>query len=117
MANIRTFALHRIGNSTAFIEVTVLNPDLYRLRRDDTMNTFLLTLGLAVVFIGIGFAGIAVKILLKKNGEFSGTCASQSPFLNKEGEACSMCGALPSEKCKSDDQPKRDEKEFSPFVA
>ena len=32
------------------------------------------------------FAGIGVKIVLKKDGEFSGTCASQSPFLNKEGE-------------------------------
>ena len=30
------------------------------------------------------FSGIGIKILLKKNGKFSGTCASQSPFLNKE---------------------------------
>jgi hypothetical protein len=81
------------------------------------MNTFLVTLGLAIALVGLGFAGIAIKILLKKNGEFSGTCASQSPFLNKEGEACSLCGALPEEKCKSDDQKQRDEKEFSPFVA
>lgn len=80
------------------------------------MSTFLLTTGLAITLVGIGFAGIAVKILLKKNGEFSGTCASNSPFLNKEGEACSLCGALPSEKCKSDDQ-KEKEEEFSPFVA
>ena len=81
------------------------------------MNTFLVTLGLAIALVGLGFAGIPIKILLKKNGEFSGTCASQSPFLNKEGEACSLCGALPEEKCKSDDQKQRDEKEFSPFVA
>ena len=81
------------------------------------MNTFLVTLGLAIALVGLGFAGIAIKILLKKNGEFSGTCASQSPFLNKEGEACSLCGALPEEKCKSDDQQQKDEKEFSPFVA
>ncbi|MEO1021253.1 MAG: membrane or secreted protein [Bacteroidota bacterium] len=81
------------------------------------MSTFLVTLGLAIAFIGIGFAGIAVKILFKKNGEFSGTCASNSPFLNKEGEACSLCGALPDEKCKSDDSKRRDESEFSPFVA
>ena len=47
------------------------------------------------------FAGIAIKLLLKKNGEFSGTCASQSPFLNKEKEICGICGKLPSEKdCK-----------------
>jgi hypothetical protein len=46
------------------------------------------------------FAGIGVKILLKKNGEFAGTCASQSPFLNKEGETCGLCGAKPEEQCK-----------------
>ena len=53
---------------------------------------------LAFVFVGIG-----VKILLKKNGKFSGTCASQSPFLNKEGEACGICGANAEEKCKNED--------------
>ena len=52
---------------------------------------------LAFVFVGIG-----IKILLKKNGKFSGTCASQSPFLNKEGEACGICGAKPEEKCKNE---------------
>lgn len=57
---------------------------------------------LAAVLIGLGFAGIAVKIWAKKDGEFSGTCASNSPFLNKEGEACGFCGALPSEKCKNE---------------
>jgi hypothetical protein len=81
------------------------------------MNVFLLTLTLAIVFIGIGFAGVAVKILLKKNGEFSGTCASNSPFLNEEGEHCSFCGAAPEEKCKSDEKkPILEVEEFSPFV-
>ena len=80
------------------------------------MTTLLLTVGLAITLVGIGFAGIAVKIWAKKDGEFSGTCASNSPFLNKEGEACSFCGALPEEKCKSDDKQKSTE-EFSPFIA
>ena len=48
-------------------------------------------------------AGISIKILFKKNGKFSGTCASQSPFLNKEGEACGICGAKPEEKCKNEE--------------
>lgn len=69
----------------------------------------------AIVLIGIGFAGIAVKIWAKKDGEFAGTCASNSPFLNKEGEACSFCGASPDEKCKNDSE-KKPEGEFSPFV-
>ena len=71
---------------------------------------------LAVVLIGIAFAGIAVKIWAKKDGEFAGTCASNSPFLNKEGEACSFCGALPAEKCKNPAEDNNSDKEFSPFV-
>ena len=57
------------------------------------MKLIFITIGL----LGLGFAGIAIKIWAKKDGAFSGTCASQSPFLNKEGEACGMCGKLTSE--------------------
>lgn len=57
---------------------------------------------LAIGFVALAFAGIAIKILVKKDGEFAGTCASQSPFLNKEGEACGFCGASPEEKCKKE---------------
>ncbi len=56
---------------------------------------------LAIGLLALGFAGIAIKLIVKKDGKFSGTCASQSPFLNKEGEACSLCGALPEDKCAS----------------
>lgn len=70
----------------------------------------------AVGLIGIGFAGIAVKIWAKEDGEFSGTCASQSPFLNKEGEACGFCGATPEQKCKSPNSSKKNDDDFSPFV-
>ncbi|MDA0913115.1 MAG: membrane or secreted protein [Bacteroidetes bacterium] len=56
---------------------------------------------LAIGLLAIGFAGIAIKILVKKDGKFAGTCASQSPFLNKDGEACSLCGAKPEEQCRS----------------
>lgn len=57
------------------------------------MKLLFLTLGLLLV----AFAGIAIKIWAKKNGEFAGTCASQNPMLNKEGEPCGFCGKLPSE--------------------
>ena len=63
------------------------------------LPVFLITIGF-LVFV---FAGIGIKILFKKNGKFSGTCASQSPFLNKEGEACGLCGASPEEKCKNEE--------------
>ena len=69
------------------------------------MGNLLPVLLITIVLLGLGFAGIAIKLLLKKNGEFAGTCASQSPFLNTEGENCSFCGATPEEKCKSDDAP------------
>lgn len=57
------------------------------------MKLLLLTL----VLLGLAVAGIAIKLWAKKDGKFAGTCASQSPFLNKDGEACSMCGKMPEE--------------------
>ena len=63
------------------------------------MKIFLITTGM----IAIAFAGIGIKILVKKNGKFSGTCASQNPLINKEGEPCGLCGAMPDEKCKNED--------------
>ncbi|WP_437399413.1 membrane or secreted protein [Flagellimonas lutimaris] len=63
------------------------------------MKLALVTIGL----LALAFAGIAIKIWGKKNGEFAGTCASQSPFLNKDGQACGFCGKLPDEQdCKKD---------------
>ena len=67
------------------------------------MVTFKLIM-LAAVLLALAFAGIAIKIIFKKNGEFAGTCASKNPMLNKEGEPCSFCGALPEEKCKNEDK-------------
>lgn len=55
---------------------------------------------LALITIGIlalAVAGIAIKLWAKKDGKFAGTCASQSPFLNKDGESCSLCGKTPDE--------------------
>jgi hypothetical protein len=67
------------------------------------IKLFLITFGL----IALAFAGIAIKILVKKNGEFAGTCASQSPFLNKENEPCGFCGKLPEEQdCKNPEMSK-----------
>jgi len=63
------------------------------------MTVALISIGL----LALGFAGIAIKILAKKDGEFAGTCASNNPMLQEEGVACGMCGAKPEEKCKSDD--------------
>lgn len=63
------------------------------------MKLALLTIGL----LALAFAGIAIKIIVKKNGEFAGTCASKNPVLNSENEPCSLCGAQPGDKCEGDD--------------
>lgn len=52
------------------------------------MAVVLLSIGLVAVF----FLFMSIRILLVKNGEFRGTCASQSPWLNKEGVTCGYCG-------------------------
>jgi len=57
------------------------------------MGLFIITLVLLLLAVG----GIAIKIWAKKDGEFAGTCASQSPFLNKDGENCSFCGKSPDQ--------------------
>ncbi|MBG40131.1 MAG: membrane or secreted protein [Flavobacteriales bacterium] len=54
-----------------------------------------------IILLILCVAGIAIKILLKKNGEFAGTCSSNNPFLKKE-EPCQFCGAKPDEKCKKE---------------
>ena len=63
------------------------------------MKLALLTIGI----LALCFAGIAIKIWAKKDGEFAGTCASKNPVLNQENEPCSLCGAQPGEKCESDE--------------
>lgn len=52
---------------------------------------------MAVVLLSIGvmalfFVLLSVRLIFIKGGEFRGTCASQSPWLNKEGASCGYCG-------------------------
>lgn len=47
---------------------------------------------LALGFIGIYFVLMSVRMLFLKNGQFKGTCASQSPYLQQEGGTCGFCG-------------------------
>lgn len=57
---------------------------------------------ITIAILGVGIAGIAIKIWGKKDGKFAGTCASQNPHLNKSGEPCGYCGKMPEEQnCKS----------------
>ena len=52
------------------------------------MTTVLLGIG----FIALFFILMSVRLIFLKDGEFKGTCASQSPYLNKEGATCGYCG-------------------------
>ena len=61
------------------------------------MKTILIT----IVILGFCIAGIAVKILMKKDGEFVGTCSSNNPLITNDGEKCSYCGASTNEQCKA----------------
>jgi len=51
------------------------------------MLTILLAIGLIAVF----FILMGIRIICLKQGGFKGTCASQSPFLKKEGHSCGYC--------------------------
>lgn len=52
------------------------------------MAVFLLTLGIFALF----FILMSVRLIFVKNGEFRGTCATQSPYLAKQGITCGYCG-------------------------
>jgi hypothetical protein len=54
---------------------------------------------MAVLFLSIGvfaffFMLMSVRLIFLKKGEFRGTCASQSPWLKKDGVACGYCGKI-----------------------
>ena len=61
------------------------------------------TVLIAIAFVALFFILMSVRLLLVKDGEFKGTCASQNPFLNKEGASCGYCGRKPGEACKNED--------------
>ena len=64
------------------------------------------TLALTIGLLALGFAGIAIKILVKKDGEFSGTCSSNNPFLDNGDGSCSICGASRGDRCHQEELPK-----------
>jgi|TARA_B110000444_G_C18658369_1_gene509512 hypothetical protein len=59
---------------------------------------------LSIGLIALAFAGIAIKLLVKKDGEFAGTCASNNPMFQNDSGSCSICGARPSEQCLNEDE-------------
>jgi len=54
---------------------------------------------LTISLMALAFAGLGIKILTKKDGEFAGTCASKNPHLQAKGVDCG-CGSAGS--CEND---------------
>ncbi len=52
------------------------------------------------------FILMSVRLIFIKDGKFRGTCASQSPFLNKDGGTCGYCGRNldEGESCKTNEE-------------
>lgn len=63
------------------------------------------TIIVSIVLVGLAFAGIAIKVLLKKDGKFAGTCATNNPMLVNEIGECTVCGQKPGEECKNEGIP------------
>ena len=57
------------------------------------MAVFFLTIGIFALF----FVLMSVRLIFIKQGEFRGTCATQSPFLAKQGIVCGYCGKVVGE--------------------
>ena len=57
---------------------------------------------ITIILLGFAFLRYINKDYFKKNGKFSGTCASNNPFLSEnDGKPCGICGKLPEEtECK-----------------
>ena len=65
------------------------------------MNLFL-RIGVMVTIMAIALGGMAIRLFLVKDGEVRGGCAGKNPMMQEEGTACTMCGAMPTEECKSE---------------
>jgi len=63
----------------------------------------MITIWLSIALVALFFVLMSVRLIFLKGGEFKGTCASQSPFLNKDGAACGYCGRQAGEACKNED--------------
>lgn len=53
---------------------------------------------LSIILLGLAFAGIAIKIWAKKDGEFDGTCAGANVKMKEKGI---VCGCGNEDGCKS----------------
>ena len=61
------------------------------------MNNILIVIILAAVLLALAFAGIAIKMIARKNGEFKRHCSSTDPYTGKN--AGCICGKQQQSSC------------------
>ena len=61
------------------------------------MNTIVITILLAVGIVAMLMAGLGVKMIVKKNGEFKRHCSSMDPYTG-QGAGC-VCAKAANAKC------------------
>ncbi|MEX0968665.1 MAG: membrane or secreted protein [Bacteroidia bacterium] len=49
------------------------------------------TILISAAVMALIFALIAIRIIVKKDGEFRGTCATNNPMLRARGVDCQVC--------------------------
>ncbi len=57
------------------------------------------TIIVTVVVLLLAFGLMSLRILLVKDGEFKGTCATNNPMLSKKLGPCVACGKKRGEPC------------------
>ena len=58
------------------------------------------TVVLSVALLCTAFILLASRILLVKDGEFRGTCATNNPMLKDQIGPCPVCGKVDDEPCR-----------------
>jgi len=61
-----------------------------------------LVMGVIITVLFLALVGMAIRLIFIKDGEVRGGCAGKNPMMQEEGTACTMCGAMPTEECKSE---------------
>ena len=63
------------------------------------------TVLLSLLIVGLCVIGLSLRILLVKDGEFRGTCASNNPMLTDRVGNCTVCGSKPGDECQGENEP------------
>ncbi|MEN8187292.1 MAG: membrane or secreted protein [Bacteroidota bacterium] len=68
---------------------------------------------ITIALLGLAFAGIAIKIWAKKDGEFAGTCSSGNANLKARGVSCA-CGG--DGECQNNNEESHDHVHTTPII-